>query len=382
VLRTIGTDGALMALNGMALKLKFKGLQERARQMMDAIAADRELTRDQLEDRIVPDFDLDARGSRVFDFGPRRFQFAFSSDLTPMVRDDAGKVAKDLPKPGARDDAEKANAAVADWKILKKQAREAAGVQAFRLEQAMITGRRWTPEEFETLLVRHPFMTHLARRLLWGGYDAAGKLVRLLRVTEDQTYAGADDEPCNLEGLLALGIVHPLHLSAEQRRQWGAVFGDYEIFPPFPQLDRSIHTPDPTHLQGNVLKPLETKVPPMTVRGTLEKLGWRRHLSDHGAIIAFDKPFPFAGVIGIVVIAPGIILAYDNNEEQTLEAVFFVAGVHGKPAAGVYPYEPRYVKKGNTLVPEYPAIAFSKVDAVAQSEVIRDVMEIADRTKN
>jgi hypothetical protein len=117
------------------------------------------------------------------------------------------------------------------------------------------------------------------------------------------------------------------------------------------------------------------------VRGTLEKLGWRRHLDDHGAIIGFNKPFPFAGVIGIVVVEPGIILAYDNNEDQTLEAVFFVAGADGKPAGGVYPYVPRLVKKGKTSVREYPAIPFSEVDAVAQSEVIRDVMEIADRTK-
>jgi predicted DNA-binding WGR domain protein len=378
VLRTIGTDGALIALNGMALKLKFKGLQERARQMMEAIAADRGLTRDQLEDRIVPDFDFDARGGRVFDFGPRRFQFVFAPDLTPMVRDDAGKVAKDLPTPGTRE-GEKANEAVADWKVLKKQARETAGVQAFRLEQAMITGRRWTPEEFETLLVRHPFMTHLARRLLWGGYDAKGKLVCLLRVTEDQTYADADDKPYDLKGLSALGIVHPLHLNAEQRRKWGVVFGDYEIISPFPQLDRTTHTPDPKQLQGNVLKPFETKVPAMTVRGTLEKLGWQRKLTDHGAICGFNKPFPFAGVIGIVVIDPGIILSYDADEDQTVEAVFFVAGADGKPAGGVYPYEARPVKKGNTQVYEFPAIPFTKVDAVAQSEMIRDVLEIVDR---
>src|SRR5262249_26446208 len=75
-LRAIGSDTALTQLNGVALKLKFKGLQNRARQLMEAIAAARGLTRAELEDRIVPDLDLDERGSRVFDFGPRRFTVA------------------------------------------------------------------------------------------------------------------------------------------------------------------------------------------------------------------------------------------------------------------------------------------------------------------
>ena len=57
-------------------KLSFKALKAKAAEMMEAIARDRGLSRPELEDRIVPDCDLDERGGRVFDFGPRRFGFA------------------------------------------------------------------------------------------------------------------------------------------------------------------------------------------------------------------------------------------------------------------------------------------------------------------
>jgi hypothetical protein len=30
----------------------------------------------------------------------------------------------------------------------------------------MVTGRRWKPEDFELLVVRHPLMTHIARLVL------------------------------------------------------------------------------------------------------------------------------------------------------------------------------------------------------------------------
>src|SRR5262249_54136503 len=154
---------------------------------------------EQLEDRIVPDLDLDQRGGRTFDFGPRQFRALLGPDLRPLVRDEQGKLREDLPKPGAKDDAAKAAAAVADWKVLKKALREAAKGQAVRLEQAMVVGRRWTPEEFQTLLVHHPLMVNLVRRLLWGGYDGKGKLARTFRVTEEGEYAGAEDRPCTLD---------------------------------------------------------------------------------------------------------------------------------------------------------------------------------------
>ena len=129
-LRAIGTDTALMQLNSIAVKLRFRALQNKARQFMDDIAAARGLSRTQLEDRIVPDLDLDERGGRVFDFGPRRFHFVLGPDLKPLVRDEAGKLKSDLPKPGAKDDGNKAGAAVAAWKVLKKQVRETIKAQA------------------------------------------------------------------------------------------------------------------------------------------------------------------------------------------------------------------------------------------------------------
>ncbi len=240
-LRAIGTDVALMQLHGIAQKLSFKGLKAKATEMMEAIAKDRGLSRAELEDRIVPECDLDDRGSRVFDFGPRQFRLALGPEMKPMVRDEAGKLKDELPKPTAKDDPAKVGAAVEEWKRLKKQVREVAKVQAERLEQAMVSGRRWRPAEFESLLVRHPLMINVVRLVLWGGFDGKGQLISTFRVTEEHDYADVHDAAHRLEGLAKVGVVHPLHLTDEQRSAWGEIFGDYEIMPPFPQLGRAVH---------------------------------------------------------------------------------------------------------------------------------------------
>ena len=98
-LRAIGSDVALMQLNAIAQKLPFKGIKARATEFMELIARDRGLTRAELEDRIVPDCNLDDHGGRIFDFGPRQFRFALGGDMKPMIRDEAGKLRDDLPRP-------------------------------------------------------------------------------------------------------------------------------------------------------------------------------------------------------------------------------------------------------------------------------------------
>ena len=87
---------------------------------------------------------------------------------------------------------------MAEWKLLKKTLREVLKIQAERLEDAMVTGRRWTPDEFQTLLVKHPLMVNLVRQLVLAAYDDAGKVTQTFRVTEDQTLADHNDEEIGL----------------------------------------------------------------------------------------------------------------------------------------------------------------------------------------
>ncbi len=302
VLRAIGTDTALMQLHDLSQRVRFKALKARAREHMEAIAAARGLTRQQLEDRIVPDAGLDEAGGRTFDFGPRQFRLAFGPDLKPLVRDAAGKVKPNLPKPTAKDDAEKARAALAEWAVLKKQVREALKVQAQRLERLMVVGRRWPVAEWEALLVRHPLLVHLVRRLLWGGHDAEGRLVRTFRVTEEREYADMRDERCPLEGVASVGIVHPLHLTAEQLAGWGEVFGDYEIIPPFPQLGRKVHRLLPGEERQTALTHFNDKaVPLMLFMGVLKANGWSNGTVEGGQYLpGYRKRFEERGIVAVI----------------------------------------------------------------------------------
>ena len=245
VLVDIGSDVALMNLNGIAEKLKFKGLQEKARAKIAQLAEARGLSPEELSDRLAPDLDLDERGGLDLDFGPRRFRAGFDETLKPWVKDESGQRLKDLPKPVKADDSERAAAAIARWGALKKDARAVASLQVARLEAMLATSRRVRPEVFGPFFSTHPLVRHLAQRLVWAVFadaDPRSAPTTAFRVAEDLSFTDAADEPVEVdlsEGAAGLiGLVHPLHLDPEALSAWGALFGDYEIAQPFPQLAR------------------------------------------------------------------------------------------------------------------------------------------------
>lgn len=275
VLAAIASDVALMHLNGLAQQRKVGGLQRRAEAKIAAIAQARELSREQLDDRLVPDLGLDADGSLRLDFGPRQFTVGFDEALAPYVRDGDGKRLRELPKPGRGDDAALAALASAQWKSLKASARALASLQIARLEQAMCTRRRWNAGEWQTLIVRHPLLRHLARRLLWAVY-VDDRPQRCLRVAEDGSFADASDSLLTLADGDEIGLAHPCELDPAAAMAFGQQFADYEILQPFPQLGREVWRLDPAEAAGDTLQRFSgRRVASGSLLG-LESRGWRR----------------------------------------------------------------------------------------------------------
>ncbi|MGJ7532730.1 MULTISPECIES: WGR and DUF4132 domain-containing protein [unclassified Variovorax] len=367
VLANIGSDVALMLLNGIAQKVKFKGLQDKAREKIDAIAEARGLSTEELEDRLAPDLGLDEQGTMRLDFGPRAFKVGFDETLKPYVRETGadgvdGARLPDLPKPKKTDDAELGKEAVERFKLLKKDARTIASQQLLRLEVAMCARRRWTPEVFRTFLVEHPLVRHLVQRLIWavyevdGGGSYGGRLQACFRVAEDGGYTTAEDDAFELPTgeNVRIGVPHALDLSAADAAAFGQVFADYELLQPFAQIGRDVYTLTEEEKNNNKLERWKNaKVPTGRVLGLANK-GWRRgEAQDGGGIWYFTKPLGTDRVIELYL-DPGIIVGMvDEYPEQQLGEVQV-----GKPSGW-----------GNMQDAE----KLHQLDPISASELIRDM---------
>ena len=170
----IGTDTALMQLNGIAQKVKYKALQTRARAAIEEIADELGLSRAELEDRIVPDCGLDAGGRRTFDYGPRSFDFVLGPDMKPRIRDESGEAALGAAEGGRARRRRQGRGRARGLEAGAQAGRgrgQAAGAPARAGDD--LRAPMSTVADFERLLVAHPLLRHLVRRLVWTSAAAA-----------------------------------------------------------------------------------------------------------------------------------------------------------------------------------------------------------------
>ncbi|XVU22606.1 DUF4132 domain-containing protein [Actinoplanes sp. CA-054009] len=359
ILAAIGSDVALMRLHGIAQRAKFKGLKNSADEKMAEVAAALGLSAEQLADRLVPDFGLDAAGSLRLDYGGRAFTVGFDEQLRPFVADSAGKRLKALPKPGTRDDAELAPQAYKQFSALKKDVRTVATDQVRRLERAMVTGRRWSAGEFQQLFVDHPLLWHIVRRLVWAVWDDSGARAGAIRVAEDRTFSTVEDDETTLPEGATVGVAHPLHLG-DDLAAWSELFADYEILQPFPQLSRQTFALSAEEAATSRLPRFEQVTVPTTKLLGLERRGWRRETPQDAGMQGRFELAVADGAEVAVEIEPGIAVGYVNEfEEQKITMVMLHNGTGSR-----WHSDPR------------GQIALGTLDPVVASEIIRDLTEV------
>jgi hypothetical protein len=316
VLAAIGTDVAVMQLHMVSEKARPKRLKKKAGQLLVRVADERGLTMEQLGDRIVPDFGLDAGGGMTLDYGPRRFTVGFDEQLKPVVFDGKGTLRKTLPKPGAKDDPEAAPAAYRAFTGLKKDVRMVAADQIRRMERAMAEQRRWTVEDFRRLFVGHPLLWHIVRRVVWLHDDGLA-----FRVAEDRSFADAADEAVALPGAGEVRIAHPVHLG-ESLAAWAGVFADYEIVQPFPQLGRPVEAFTEEERAARALTRVEDVVVGTGKVLGLERQGWERGTPQDAGVqiwLTWDVP----GRTVVLDVSPGFpVMSPGEWAEQTLGTVW------------------------------------------------------------
>ncbi|GIH98417.1 DUF4132 domain-containing protein [Planobispora takensis] len=317
-LRNIGTDAALVHLDLLAEKSRFPAFKAAAKERIHAVAYARGLSADELADRLVPSLGLDEDGADVLDTGSRSFRVVFDHTLMPVLREETGAVLAELPRPGRTDDKALAKAAKAKLTALRKDARSSASLHLARMERAMCAGRRIPAGVFTDRFARHPWMTHLARRLVWGAFDG-GELRATFRVAEDSTLADAGDELFTLPERSSVGILHPLEFPGGALPAWSEIFADYEILQPFPQLGRATYTPDEEERGGDPIARLHgRKVPYPALRG-LESRGWVRW---YDASVQMAKPIG-PRVRAVLYTDPGWHASdtVDSVEPQTVRGI-------------------------------------------------------------
>lgn len=359
---------ALLYVDGIARKFKFKQVRAAANEALTFAAGQLGITREELADRIVPDLGFDGKMERVFDYGERKFIVTMTTALEIEVFEGVcgedsqnlvrGKKLKNLPAPGKRDDAAKAASSYEEFKQMKKQMKTIVTSQKQRLEMALSTAREWEVDAWKQLFVKNPIMHQFAIGLIWGMYEN-GQLTGSFRYMEDGSFNTEDEDEFELLDQGKIGLVHPIELTEKSREVWREQLADYEIVQPFDQLVRPIYPMTKEEENKQELTRFQDKtVNDLTLFSRLTGLGWYRgSVQDAGG---FDTYYREDGEIGLGVELhfSGSFVDYMENEDVTIYDVRFYRA--GTIARGSYVYDEADKEKA-LFLRDIPARYFSEI---------------------
>jgi hypothetical protein len=352
-----GSNTALMIVDGISRKFKFKQVKEAAASALSYAAEALGMEKEELSDKIVPTLGFDIRGERCFDYGGRIFTARLTPLLTLEVYDEDEKKLKSLPAAGKKDDADKVAAALEEFKSLKKLLKNTASIQNMRLELALSSNRLWSRENWTNLFVENPIMHQFAMGLIWGIYEH-GKLKDTFRYMEDGTFNTKDEEEYEVPEAAQIGLVHPIELSEEEIQLWKEQLQNYEIKQPFEQISRTVFKVDHMDQSSKTVDRFAgTIINSLSLLGKLTSFGWYRgSVVDGGGYYSFYKEDKRLG-IGVELEFSGTFIGMESEEVTVYELTFYKAGSIER---GSYVYDT--VKENNLIKPsQVPQRLYSEI---------------------
>lgn len=318
------TPQALLSVDQISRKFKFKQVKAAAGEALEYAAKEMGISKQELEDQIVPNLGFDDALKQVFDYGERCFTVYLNAALELEVFDEKEKKMKNLPAPGKKDDPEKSAVSYERYKQLKKQLKTVVNNQKLRLDQALSAERLWTTEKWQQLFVKNPVMHQFAIGLVWGVYDEHD-LTDTFRYMEDGSFNTVDEEEYELSEAASIGLVHPIELDQETLDAWREQLADYEIKQPIEQIDRKIYAMTEEEKSQNELTRFGGMlINDLSLTGKLQGLGWYKgSVQDAGGFYTFYRE---DGPIGVELEFSGSYVGGLGEEVTVYGVTFYQAG--------------------------------------------------------
>ncbi|GAA3552550.1 hypothetical protein GCM10022419_036120 [Nonomuraea rosea] len=250
------------------VKVRRRSVVDGVAEALDAVAAAAGLSREQLLDRTVPSFGLDAGGVREEKIGGHLVRLHADGPALSFVNP-AGRAVKSAPQAIRKDPA------LAELKATLKELKQMLPAERFRLERALIEERRWDWAQVTELFLDHPVTGRYARSLIWQmGQGFAGLPVRTEAGWE---LAGPQGVRARPGPSSPIRLWHPIREPVEDVRAWRDHLLELGVRQPYKQAFREIYllTPAEEHTRtlsnrfaGHVLRYGQAKA-------LLNQRGWR-----------------------------------------------------------------------------------------------------------
>lgn len=289
----------IQLLLGISRRYRTNSIQTLATEMISEIAERNHWTADELADRTIPTAGFDESGILTLEFGSRVLTVYIDDKDKYVLKNEEGKLLKNLPTARQDDDPALIKEAKALFSNSKKEFKQVMELQSTRLYEAMCAERVWSVADWQEYLFAHPIMKRLIARLVWLEVDHEGKVIQQFRPSEDGALLNLEDDEITLNTKHSVKIAHRVLIDSEDADAWVEHFKDYKVKFLFEQM---VHDLPKFTSNTDVIEDRKGWITDTyTLRGVVTKLGYQRaSIEDGGSFDRYFKPYQSLGVSCVI----------------------------------------------------------------------------------
>lgn len=361
----LGTPYAVSVLNEIAKSNKYSGsLIANANKSIDLFLRINGLTREELEQELIPDFGM-TQGGLVLDLGPRSVTVKIIPELELRVHHETGKVTKTFTKMKKDEDEALYKAARKKFNVLKKNFKPVLNQQLKLMQESLTTAHFYTADRWQRIYHHHPLMSLFFQGVIWTKLSAELSPLDSFRISEDLSLISFDDREVIVAPDDLIGFWHPAISSDDEIREWESHFEDYQLNDALGQLVSRVFALTAEEKNSNqVTRFKDVIISGGALKSFLKSRGFSYEVGDGPRIYTHYRYFPSGVTFNVEHEAVDIY--YDEHEQA---ALYYLA-VH---VTDQYRHKHRLPKTGE--------IRLGDLSPVLVSSMVSLMAELAKRKK-
>lgn len=306
-----GSLYSLIVIDYISNNFKYLQIKNTSKLAFKSAAKRLNISEDKLSDKIIPNFGIDLNGNKILKDDNHSFTITVDEQLniTKIIDNNTNKTITKLDKYHDLD-----KNLLYEFTSMKSHVKMAYKFQISRLYKALMTGKRWTVDEWLEIFSENYIMNLLADMFIWTVYNKNDKILKHIKYSKkDKAFYTLDNESYKLNKQYLISLASPIEMSNEDVEKAKKLITELKIKQPFNQMQSITFNFEEGDIKENIIVKYRNKeVKIKTFKNLIDTLDME--LDYENSYIVGYKIIDTSISIGVKINLIGMDNAIDDND--------------------------------------------------------------------
>ena len=306
-----GSLYSLIVIDYISNNFKYLQIKNTSKLAFKSAAKRLNISEDKLSDKIIPNFGIDLNGNKILKDDNHSFTITVDEQLniTKIIDNNTNKTITKLDKYHDLD-----KNLLYEFTSMKSHVKMAYKFQISRLYKALMTGKRWTVDEWLEIFTENYIMNLLADIFIWTVYNKNDKILKHIKYSKkDKAFYTLDNESYKLNKQYLISLASPIEMSNEDVEKAKKLITELKIKQPFNQMQSITFNFEEGDIKENIIVKYRNKeVKIKTFKNLIDTLDME--LDYENSYIVGYKIIDTSISIGVKINLIGMDNAIDDND--------------------------------------------------------------------